>query len=288
MNEQTTSSYSSYPKWLNPFNIAYAVSALIQIIGTWSFFGEIGGGGARGFFYSVSGAICLELMILALNFYGKEKAGFFRLCLVVASLTLISASATIQIFDIRIAHPSDMIVALLGPYLPLARVMVAIVPSVAMGIITVIKFFGDKGDAVTAIDALTLKVKELDVIIARRDSEILDLSAHLEEARNRPIVQQLIADSKEVHTKVALPEPAQMPIALISDGEIDRYLSSPEVNAFMRQQLEMGMNHNDICRAALAHVGIMERPDRRIDAERAASYDKRFNKLYARVRRWQM
>lgn len=308
-NQQTNQANSQADglmRYVNLFNVAYAVSAVMQIIGTWNFFGQVGGGGARGFFYSVSGAVCLELMILGFNFYGKSKTGFFRFALMSASIVWIGCSAAIQIFDIRIAHPSDEVSAMLQEWLPTVRVLVAIVPSAAMAAITVIKYFGDKGEAESVIEQLNgmidslkaeaakatvlfeQKVADLEadiegmrLALAAKDGQIIDLSARLDEAKSRPVLQQLVAPNS-IQSKVALPEPEQMPVALAKADDIDLLLSSDATNEFMRALLNAGKTPAEAAKAALVNVGILEKT-----AENAVVYDKRLSRLYTRARRWQ-
>lgn len=178
-------------KKLDVFALSYWTAAVVQFVGTLAVFYVIGGGGLRGALYSVSGALCLEVVILGINAYGVTRTGPFRSTLLILSLILISISCAVQIADMSLVKQPEELKAQMGPMLGFMLIVVPSTPSIAMAITTAIKFLGDKGD----IEAMIIK-RNIDVTeIARAALEeernnTRRLQAQLEEARSRPIVQQ--------------------------------------------------------------------------------------------------
>lgn len=128
-------------KGINWFGVGYWAAAVVQVVGSFSVFGTVGGS----ILHAVAGALCLELMILALNSYGVKQSGSWMWLVCVTSLMLIGASAMFQVADL-LSHEADAaLAAKFGATLyATLRVTIPIVPSVAMGVITLIKFVDAK------------------------------------------------------------------------------------------------------------------------------------------------
>jgi len=265
------------------FKIGYWAAAAIQMVGTLVFFFEIGGANFRGALYAISGAACLELMILALNSYGEARVGFFRTALMLTSLFLITVSGAIQVADIFVENTdTEMAGKLLWAYAP-AKIIVAAIPSFAMAVVTVIRFAGDAGDVSREIKRLTDQITDWntwqvdqDAKIAAKDTEIAELSAKLDEARNRPMLQQVVSsgDTLRIHSEVSLPklpEPATMPDTLLIDDE----------NTLITQYIGEGLNKGQIIKRLMIGYGYEKR-----GAENQPDYDRLYKRLNPKVERW--
>lgn len=281
MNEAQENQMSKNP---DLFKIAYWTAAGVQMVGTLAFFWEIGGYSFRGGLYALSGAVCLELMILALNTYGETRVGFFRTALMLTSIFLVFVSGGIQIADI-FAADADTIMAgkLLWAYAPM-KVIVAAIPSFAMAIITIVKFSGDAGDVTKELKRLADQLKDWDTWqtdqdqkMAEKDGMISELTAKLDEARNRPMLQQLVTgvDTLRTRSEISLPElpePATMPDTLLIDDE----------NALIRQYLSEGLSQIETVKKLMAGYGLTKR-----SAENQPEYDRQYKRLSPKVARWQ-
>ena len=122
---------------VNWFSVCYWAAACVQVVGSFNIFGTVGGS----VLHALAGALCLELLILALNAYGAMQTGKWMACICSLSLALIAASAMFQAADL-LSHPADQNLAsrLGAGYYGLLRSTVPVMPSVAMAAITLIKF----------------------------------------------------------------------------------------------------------------------------------------------------
>ncbi len=270
---------------IDPFKIAYWAAAGIQMVGTLTFFFQIGGASFRGALYAISGAVCLELMILAVNSYGENRVGFFRAALLFTSLFLIVISGGIQIADIFTADADPLMAKKLLSFYDVFRSVVAATPSFCMAAVTVIHFAGKAGDVNTEIDRLKSQLTdwntwqiEQDKTLAGKDVEIAELSAKLDEARNRPLLQQVVAgasvDTLRTRSEISLPElsePATMPDTLIHDDE----------NTLIVRLLEEGLPQKLIVKRLMAGYGLITR-----NAENPAEYDRQYKRIVPKVKRW--
>ena len=122
---------------INWFSVCYWAAASVQVVGSFNVFGTVGGS----VLHAIAGALCLELLILALNAYGTTQAGGWMACICILSLTLIAASAMFQVADL-LSHEADpgLATRLGSNYYAVLRTTVPMVPSVAMAAVTLIKF----------------------------------------------------------------------------------------------------------------------------------------------------
>lgn len=200
---------------IDMFAVSYWTAAVLQLIGTYNVFNVYGGEGFRGFMHGVSGALCFELVILAVNAYGVKQTGAYRGLLLVVSLALIMVSCMIQIADLGIESKREVKNALDS----FMMVVVPSAPSVAMFVTTVIKFVGAGKEIANIVESDNAKigklmgqVSNLNDALLDKDMEIERVKSALEEARNRPVLQQAFltqavptqTEGTESQTKVLL------------------------------------------------------------------------------------
>jgi len=136
-NDKFTQNNDNPLKRIDWFGVCYWAAAGVQVVGSFNVFGTVGGS----WLHAVAGALCLELLILALNAYGVKQFGRWMGLVCMASLALIAASAMFQVADL-LSHKTDAdLAARLGVvYYGILRATVPVVPSVAMAVVTLIKF----------------------------------------------------------------------------------------------------------------------------------------------------
>lgn len=137
METTETADRKSILERITVFFICYATAAAIQFVGTFSLFSAIGGSWVHG----VAGAITVELMILAANDKGAKSSGRLRGFLFVLSLFLISVSALFQVADMVSHKPDPELADRLAGLYGLIRVVIPVMPAVAMGAATIVKFY---------------------------------------------------------------------------------------------------------------------------------------------------
>lgn len=163
------------------FGLSYWVAAVVQVAGTVAIFYQV-----AGLMAALSGAVCVELFILALNERGPQQARNWRATMLVASLFLVACSATFQVAEAltHVAQPD--LVLRLGWLFSVTRVCVAISPSMAMALITIFKF--GKVDRTPQPSA---QAYEIDALPTKDDlgstnSEIARIWAALIDLQGRP------------------------------------------------------------------------------------------------------
>jgi regulator of replication initiation timing len=164
-------------KRIDWFGVCYWAAAGVQVVGSFNVFGAVGGSPL----HAVAGALCVELLILALNSYGAKQSGKWMAIVCMASLVLIGASAMFQVADL-LSHKVDAELAAkfgAGLYGAL-RVTIPIAPSVAMAVVTLIKF----------VDAKRNQGVPLDEQLAATEHQLQQVNANLAGVveRNREVL----------------------------------------------------------------------------------------------------